>query len=189
MKNVALVGNLATGKSTIANVLTDSGFQRLSLAGPLKNTASLAYGPIEKGQEYTVDALDGTQHTLSGRQILQNIGQTIKQVDRSFWLKAFLRDADNYLDAKLVCEDVRFIFEADALRARDWLIVGIDTPLEVRMQRAETLYGRRPTEAELNHESELEVPGILADADIIVSGINDPYENVKLILNQARSTE
>jgi len=187
MRNVALFGRMAAGKSTIAAALEDAGYHRMSFAAPLKNIAALAYGPIVKGDMYEVTPREaGFDRVLvSGREILQDIGQYMKYVDRDFWLKCFLRDANRYDTMPLVVDDGRFTFERDLLRSNGWLIVGIDTDDEVRYNRYETLYGRRPTTDEANHESEAEVPGIVADADIIVDGTVEAYKNLTRILQEA----
>ena len=189
MKNVALFGQMYAGKSTIADALTDAGYHRLSFAGPLKNVAALAYGPINKTEDYATSESvnDWTGIRLkSGRQILQEVGQTIKAVDRDFWLKCFFRDADNYLGVPLVVDDGRFLFEYQALRDSLWLCVGVRTEDSVRWQRAVSLNGREPTPEEKNHESERQVPEILDKCDIIVDGTADAYANVKKILLYAR---
>lgn len=187
MRNVALFGQMAAGKSTIAAALVDAGYHRMSFAAPLKNVAALAYGKVEKSGKYEITSSDGGGSSLiSGREILQRVGQSIKSHDRDFWLRCFLRDASNYGDTPLVVDDGRFLFERDALRAYGWLIVGINTSHSVRMQRYETLYGRTPTPEEENHESEKEVPLIVQSADLIIQGTDDPYWNAKTILNLAR---
>jgi dephospho-CoA kinase len=186
VRNVAIFGQMAAGKSTIAAALVEAGYHRMSFAAPLKNVAALAYGKVGKSDTYRVTALDGTVSEISGREVLQRVGQSIKAHDRDFWLQCFLRDSANYLDTALVVDDGRFLFERDALRAKGWLIVGVNTSHSVRMQRYETLYGRVPTEAEQNHQSEVEVPTIVQEADLILQGTDDPYWTAKKILDKAR---
>lgn len=186
--NIGLAGNMYAGKSTIAAALTEYGYQRMSFAGPLKNVAALAYGTIDKSDTYeTVKPYGNTDTAFtvekSGREILQGIGQAIKSVDRDFWIKCFLRDAQRYPGVPLVVDDLRFKFEMQALRDAGWFIVGVQTPLGERMARAEAISGRRPSEAEMTHESEVEVPAIMDTADWIVSGYGDPYEEAKAILD------
>ena len=187
MRNVALFGSMAAGKSTIAAALEDAGFHRMSFAAPLKNIAALAYGNVVKGEMYEVTPLmpGYDKHLISGREILQGIGQTIKSVDRDFWVKCFLRDAARYAGMPLVVDDGRFLFERDILKENGWLIVGIDTPDDVRYDRYQTLYGRRPTRDEATHESEREVPEIVQTADIILDGTTEAYKNVAVILKEA----
>lgn len=178
---------MAAGKSTIAAALEDAGYHRMSFAAPLKNIAALAYGPISKSEMYEVTPREEgyDKHLVSGREILQDIGQYMKYVDRDFWMKCFLRDAQRYDTMPLVVDDGRFLFERDMLRRNGWFIVGIDTPQDVRYDRYQTLYGRRPTESEANHESERDVPEIIRTADVIVDGTEEAYVNVKKILGLA----
>jgi dephospho-CoA kinase len=185
MTNVALFGHMGSGKTTVADVLSRKGYQRISFAGPLKAVAELAYGKIDKGQDYeVVDSATGLSHRLSGREILQGIGQTIKGVDRDFWLRCFIRQANTFEGTPMVVDDGRFLFEFEAIKRLGWLTVGINTHPSVRVQRYESIYGRPPTESELNHQSEIEVPDILNRCDIIIQGTDDPYANVRKILGE-----
>jgi hypothetical protein len=183
--NVALFGNMGAGKSTIADALTEHGYHRVSFAGPLRNVAALAYGEIDKGRTYFVmDPKCGKERKVTGRQILQGIGQAIKTFDRDFWLKCFIRDTQNYLDTPLVVDDGRFPFEFNALASRGWYTVGIATPDEVRFARIESIRGFAPTEEEKYHESEVEIPGIVTKCDLIVDGTADPYRNAREIIER-----
>jgi hypothetical protein len=188
LRNVALFGQMASGKSSIAAALVDSGYVQLAFAQPLKNISELAYGKIDKSGVYQVTDLDGTDSTISGREVLQRVGQSIKSHDRDFWLRCFFNTSSNYLDTPLVVDDGRFLFERDSLRGKGWLVVGINTPERVRRERYQTVYGRLPTEVELNHQSEIELPDIIQQAHIVVNGTADPYENVRVILRAARET-
>lgn len=192
--NIGLAGNMYAGKSTIADALTEYGYQRMSFAAPLKNVAALAYGPIDKSATYeTVQSVaprpprtEPYAIEKSGRQILQEVGQAMKIVDRDFWLRCFSREAARYGDTPLVVDDLRFWFEMEHLIRLGWIIVGVNTPLPVRMERAERILGRRPTDAEMSHQSEIEVPKIISAADMVVSGNGDPYREAESILDAYR---
>lgn len=186
MRNVALFGQMASGKSSIAAALVDAGYTQLAFAQPLKNIAELAYGKIEKSGVYEVTGLDGTVSEISGREVLQRVGQSIKSHDRDFWLRCFFNSAKNYLDSPLVVDDGRFTFERDALSSRGWLIVGISTPEGVRRERYLAVYGRYPTTVELSHQSEVELPSIIWDAELTIKGTDDPYMNAKEIMRHAK---
>lgn len=197
MRNIALFGHMGSGKTTIADALSRAGYQRISFAGPLKAVTELAYGKIDKGATYETMInlpdinLDGgvPMVTLkSGRQLLQEVGQTIKDVDRDFWLKCFMRSAESFGDTPLVVDDGRFMFEFSRLRSSGWLTVGVNTHESVRIQRYESIYGRAPTDEELNHQSEVEVPKILNFCSLIVQGTDDPFDNARRILSVARET-
>ena len=182
--NVALAGSMYAGKSTIADALTEYGYHRMSFAAPLKNVAALAYGEVVKSDTYTVTKRSGEHAEVTGRQVLQGVGQTIKDFDRDFWLRCFDRDAARYRGIPLVVDDMRFLFEMEWLRVDGWFIVGVNTGDETRMDRAEKIAGRRPSEDELKHESEIEIPNVIARAHLVVNGTDDPYANAALIISQ-----
>ena len=151
------------GKTTLAQALVENhGYTRVAMAGPLKHLALLAYGEnVVKDKEYaTTDLSSGEVTFKSGRAILQGIGQSIKTVDRDIWLKIFIGDTAQMAREPYVVDDVRFGFEAEYLRANGWGIVKVHTEEATRISRAMASTGRRPTDEELNHESEREVDDI-----------------------------
>jgi hypothetical protein len=189
LRNVALFGQMASGKSSIAQVLIDQGYTRMSFAGPLKNISELAYGPIDKSQTYSVTSIGGDEELISGREVLQRVGQSIKAHDRDFWLRCFFRTADSFERTPLVVDDGRFGFECESLRDRGWLIVGIAVPVSVRRERYRALYGRYPTAEEESHQSEIEIPDIIAGADLLLDGTDSPLYNGRIILERANEEE
>ena len=182
MKNIAIVGKMYAGKTTLANELVELGYTKMAMAGPLKALARFAYGPVEKDQEYETTNLEtGLIEKKSGRQILQQIGQSMKLVDRDIWLKCFVNDSYNLGAEPYVVDDVRFGFEADYLRKHGWLIVKIETATDLRVKRALDLTGKRPTAAELGHESEREVDDIKVDQ--VLPG-HIPLEHVPIMAHE-----
>ncbi len=189
LKNVAIFGQMASGKSSIAEILTGKpGYIRIAFADPLKNISELAYGKIDKSGIYTVTDMAGNELQVSGREILQRVGQSIKAHDRDFWLRCFFNTAERFQDSPLIVDDGRFHFEAQALRDRGWLIVGLDTDESVRFERYERRYGRVPTYRELNHESEVEIPEIISTADLVLDGTYTPMYNSVRILTHAQDS-
>jgi dephospho-CoA kinase len=183
--NIALSGAMYAGKSTVANVLAeDYGYHRVSFAAPLKGVAALAYGEVDKSATYTVTGRDGKLHEVSGRQVLQGIGQTVKDFDLNFWLRCFDNERERYGDLPLVLDDMRFLFEMEWLRADGWIIVSVDTRTQTRLTRAERISGRMPTMEELNHESERDIPKIFKEADMVIDGEEDAYENAAGIMRE-----
>lgn len=176
MYNIAIVGKMGAGKSSLANHLVDvHKYTRVANAGALKSLAAMAYGPIDKGETYRVTRLNEDswseeyrEQELSGREVLQGIGQIVKEFDRDFWLKAMMRDISTKGNGPFVCDDTRFPFEAEFLKDEGWVIVKLYVPADVRARRYENLYGRAPTEAELSHPSETEVD--LIEEDLGLSG-------------------
>lgn len=172
MMNVAIVGKMGAGKSSLANFLVDvHQYTRVANAGALKALAQMAYGPIDKSETYRITTTlpfgETVQHELSGREVLQGIGQTLKEFDRDIWLKAMVRSMET-MQGPFVCDDTRFPFEAGFLKGKGWIIAKLQVPEEIRMNRYQHLYGRIPTEQELNHASETEVDNI--QEDILLDG-------------------
>lgn len=174
-QSVAIVGEFASGKTTLANALIDTyGYKRVSFAGRLKEMAADVYGgraPVEKTAQYEVYPLRWDDPgEISGREVLQQLGQSVKELDRLFWVRWLMNDIDagRYGDGPFVTDDCRFPYEADALRKRGFSIVRVMTPIKVRMERYEMTYGRLPTEKEMTHPSETEVT--LIDWDMLVDG-------------------
>lgn len=189
MRNIAIVGKMYSGKTTLAQqMVNDHGYTRVAMAGPLKALAQFAYGEVvEKDKEYeTISLVSGKPVMKTGRTIYQEIGQTMKIVDRDIWLKCFIGDTNQMQKQPYVVDDVRFVFEADYLRSHGWFIVKASTPESVRIERATALTGLAPNEAELNHESEREVESIMID--LLYDGttpLSDVPKHVETILDLA----
>jgi dephospho-CoA kinase len=187
MRNIAIFGAMYSGKTTLAAALTELGYVKVSFADPLRNIAALAYGTIDKSKMYDVAHYNESNEQISGREILQKLGEGVKQIDRDFWLKCFLRDSKRYLDQQIVLDDGRFQFELEALKENGYLTVGVDTPEEVRLSRALMVNGRYPTYIEMNHISEIEIPFVMNKVDVVIDGTGDIYREVGKVLEKART--
>ena len=181
-RSIALVGKFASGKTTIASGLRERGWQSASFAAPLKQLASTVYNdgePISKDGVFLVypDEGQGVRPILiSGRMLLQQLGQSVKKLDQLFWVNWLLNTIDPENNTYII-EDCRFVYEAEALRHEGFAIVRVQTPDEVRLERYELMYGRRPNPDELNHPSETEVDNIVADMQV------DGTADVQTIIN------
>jgi len=165
--NLAIVGGFAAGKTTLSEGLVQQGWTRVSFARLLKEMAARAYGgEIQKNETYFVRDLEsGATRGISGRRVLQELGQSVKGMDRDFWISSLLSDIRNgvYGNGPYVIDDCRFPYEAEALRAQGFVIVALDTPLDTRIRRYYATYGYYPTSAELVHPSEIELVDIVVD--------------------------
>jgi hypothetical protein len=153
--NIALLGRMGTGKTTIALALSQFGYNRFSWAKPVREVASLAYGqPIRKDGIYEV-TLQGGPTTITGRQLLQRLGTDAirNEVDEDFWIKVGLAQLDTDPDGRWVNDDLRFPNEAAALIRRNWILVRVILPEDERLRRISDQYGERP-DLIINHESE-----------------------------------
>lgn len=197
VRSIAIVGEFASGKTTLADYLVENhGYTRVSFAKRLKEVCAAVYNggqPIEKNASYVVSRESTNDTIISGRQVLQEFGQSVKALDRDFWIRWLLADLEkeartgSVRPGSYVTDDCRFDYEADILRQHGFLIVKVSTPLHVRQQRYEAIYGRPPTEEEMNHPSETSVRDI--EADVEVRGC-DPVELLgEYVLHYAREVQ
>jgi len=141
--NIALVGPRKSGKSTAAEALIQHGYTRLSLADPVKDAAVVMLNAFTRS--FHVDTMtdcfdrgDIEYSKATFRPLLEWIGSTfgrdyLQTPDR--WINLF-RERFEHLDnlcVPIVCDDVRFPNEAEALREMGFLIVQILRPAEGRM--------------------------------------------------------
>lgn len=177
--NVALFGKFCAGKTTLAEALVELGYTRVSMAANMKQMVLDVYGTLDKSQSVEVTRRDGQRTSISIREALQGLGETVKDVDRDLWLKWFLADSQ-FITKPQVMDDARLRFEAEALRSRGWMLVKVDTPTGVRLQRYFDLYGRQPSHSEMNHPTETESETI--EYDLVVDGMTSPALVAEAIL-------
>lgn len=157
--NIALIGRMGTGKSTIAEALRPYGYSKFSWASAVRDVAKMAYGAIDKNRIYEV-TVDGQPTARTGREILQRIGTDAlrDQVDQDFWIRTGLRTIHD-LPEPLVNDDTRFENEAATLARSGWVIVKVQIPEEIRLHRLTQLYGDKVGDV-LQHPSETQVEEI-----------------------------
>lgn len=171
--NVAIFGKFCSGKTTLARALEDDwGFSRVSMAANMKSIVKEVYGVTDKATLVTVYDSDNKPREISVRSLLQSFGESAKNHDLHFWLRWFLNDTVFMDGIPLVMDDARLRFEADALRDRGWLLVRLEVPEDVRMQRHYDLYGTTPTQAQMSHRTEVECEQI--DVDLVLDGTESP---------------
>jgi dephospho-CoA kinase len=180
---VAIYGRFCVGKTSVARSLEeDFGFIRVSMAENLKSIVLNAYGTLDKSKPVDVTSRSGEPIRLSIREVLQGIGEAVKSVDRDLWLRWFLNDTRLMSGEDLVMDDLRLPFEADVLRDQGWLIVRLDAPEEVRMERHQRLYGRLPTLSELMHPTETQMDEIVPD--LVFDGRDEPEDIADAIIGE-----
>ena len=151
--NIAFVGPQGSGKSTLAEMLTErltDPYVVLPIADSIKEVAETAYGTylqeFDKSQKYEQRKL-GLDVQTSGREILQEIGARLREMDALFWVNAWLnryqRLRDMHRSRPVVVDDVRLPLEATFLREhlKDIVIVRVFASAEARTERRGTLQG------------------------------------------------
>ena len=158
---IGLVGRKGSGKSTLARMLVERGFSRQPLAGPLK--AMLRALLYQQGVDHDLveEMIDGalkeTPSALLGgktpRHCMQTLGTEWGRdlIAPTFWLDVWterVRGTD-----RVVCDDVRFLNEAQRVRRLGGWIV--------RVTRSDLPASVDP------HPSEIEMESIVVDHEII----------------------
>jgi len=184
LPSLALTGRRASGKSTIAALLTRHyGYTRHSWADPVKALVHSAYGPLEKSSRVLVRR-DGGLQAASGLWLYQRVGTEAlrEQVDEDFWVKAGLRRIAEQVNEphcapsprRWVNEDTRFANEVAALRNLGWLIVRLDCYDDVRYAR---LVERGDPDLAMDHASE-QLDGFEADIRLDTT-FDPPYDTLR----------
>ena len=147
MPLIGIAGKKRSGKDTVAKALEPFGYQRVGFADELKKMA-LEINPVIAAEEDAsnwppspiavrlgdmVAALgweDAKDDTPEVRKFLQELGTSVRDRDRSFWVRAaFMRVnpalADGY---GVVVPDVRFPNEVDAIRRAGGAVVLVVRP-------------------------------------------------------------
>lgn len=150
--NVGLIGKLGSGKTFAANYLCDKyNFVRLSLAQPIKDIMAEYFGVMDK-----------TNPRYRG--LAQKIGTDwFRSEDPDVWVKNLIHRANVRNDVfaqSVVCDDVRFVNEASTLLNQSWVMIYLDCPDEIRMERCKKRDGVFDASL-MNHPSETGVDDIL----------------------------
>lgn len=145
MRNIALMGRAGAGKTTLATMLTESGaYDRVAIADSIKDAARMAFGTFDKDTHYPQHQL-GLSTFVTGRELAQNIGAALREMDSLFWLRIWRRrvnceQADGTIGLgamrPFVCDDVRLDAERAYIEAwfPDTLFVRLVRPLPDQLQ-------------------------------------------------------
>lgn len=138
MRDVALIGRARSGKDSVgARLESRYGYTRLAFADPLKDIA-LEINPwipttpgvvvrlhrliADVGWEYAKDNYPEV------RRILQHTGQSVRDRDPDYWIRALTRQAVELEGGPIVVTDVRYPNEAMALSRLGFRLVRVVRP-------------------------------------------------------------
>jgi hypothetical protein len=136
MADIALIGRARSGKDTVAARLVDSGYTRVAFADPLKRALLDVnpYVPTGPGITVRLESLIADvgwdyakDHYPEVRRLLQHTGQTVRELDPWFWVRAAMHSIGR-IWSPVVVSDVRYPNEAEALRDAGFRIVRIVRP-------------------------------------------------------------
>lgn len=175
---IGITGNMRRGKTTVAKYLISNyDFVRVGFADRLKE--------IVRDLRPDLYVPHDSNMLAKPRKELQDFGQYTKQaLGRDVWVNYALRHIAHYEDkaqmagvpCNIVIDDLRFVFEADALRANGFVIISVSgTP--------------RGEVSNETHVSEIEVKDIVADYYITNNGtLDELYKQVDAIANALKIT-
>ncbi|MFD3904129.1 hypothetical protein HXS80_15905 [Streptomyces sp. CB04723] len=143
-KSIGLIGLARSGKDTVgARLRQRYGYQRVAFADPLKRAAlsvdpfvttwarSTGPQPVRLSEVVQVHGWDEAKTAYPEvRRVLQHIGQTVRELDPDFWVRAAFPaiDAASRLGLPVVVTDVRYENEAQALTDRGFSLVRVTRP-------------------------------------------------------------
>ena len=181
MRSVAFIGRAGTGKTTLSQMLSEHhGYQVTSIAAPIREVAVMAYGRFDKTMRYPQQTL-GLSRLITGRELLQEIGAALREMDTLFWMRVWLRRTKQGADdgmvgsVQFVVDDVRLDAERAFIKAwyPDTLFVRLVRPPVGELQE----WQRDITERQAG-DMEAEV---VLDTDALT-----PLECVATVLEAAR---
>lgn len=134
---IGLTGTRGSGKDAVAGFMVRAGYARVAFADRLKEAAALVYGLSHEqvhGSLAAKEAVD-PRWGISPRFILQQFGTEVgRSIHPETWTRALLdvdlpqRELAGAAPAGWVVADVRFLNEAQAIRARGGCIVRVVRP-------------------------------------------------------------
>ncbi len=124
MVKIAICGPMASGKTWLANKLCDEfGLNKISLAAQVKVVARDLFFMDPEHKD---------------RILLQEIGKKMRDIRPSVWVD-YMLNSENAQD-NCVCDDVRFVNEAQKLSEEGFLIIMLDIDEELQKSRLMRTY-------------------------------------------------
>lgn len=136
---IGLLGKMASGKTTTANLFQQyfPQLQKLSFADPIKQIATQIFDIQDKNRE-----------------LLQNIGGKMREINPDVWVKYTIRRATQHAD--VIIDDVRYLNEINALKEAGFTIIYLEVSPKVQRERILINYWDDATQHldRLHHDSE-----------------------------------
>lgn len=145
---IIFIGHMGAGKTYTLGRLAeylknnyDIALNKCSIASGIKEIATEYFGMKEKN-----------------RRLLQQIGEKMREIDEDVWIKALILKIQNQNLIPFGTDDVRFLNEVKDLKEKySIFIVKVQPDENERLETYKTLYGRYPTQEELNDPTETEI--------------------------------
>jgi len=156
--NVAFIGKFASGKTYFSDMLK----QKLNEKGIESNRVSIA----QKIKDLAKDLFD---MQTKDRRLLQNLGAKMREIDKDVWIKYLIINVKRNSLEPFIVDDVRFVNEYNLIKQSfpNFKVFKITTDEEQRLNVYEKLYGRKPTQEEINDPTETDIDNIPFDEILI----------------------
>ena len=136
---IGILGKMGSGKSTLANMIIDKDtrYIRYAFGDKVKEIAKNLFGMVEKD-----------------RNLLQNIGGKMREIDDSVWVNYVLNQIKN--TNFIVIDDVRYENEVVSLKKNGFTIIYLDIDTNTQIERLKLTYPNTYLQHinNGNHESE-----------------------------------
>ena len=186
MKNILLIGRMASGKSTIAKYLNAEGYVRFSCADWLKTTLDIHYGldKYNKTDKFIINGVEYTKRTLYqvfGKEIIRSFDNEwhLDELISNINFNKELWTGYKYKNHKFVVDDVRFPNEIIKLKEKfDCITIKLECPENIRIAR---LIARDSgyCENDFNHVSETNVD--LLECDYVIDSSVSEKDIIKIV--------
>lgn len=175
--NFAFYGPMCSGKTYLANFLVENyGYHKLGFADKLKEVTQ---------DLFHIDPKDKNDST---RKLLQGFSDDVKKWGgEDIWVKHLLDKLSHYkiMGNPVALDDLRYPFEAEALREIGFKIVSVNVYENLRQERIFKLYPDTSIEAQ-HHASELGHKEIEPDY-VVWSNKPEDVKDLEALLNGKRS--
>jgi len=177
------IGSAMVGKDEVAKMMVELDFYHTSFAKPMYKVVNEVYGIDTAGlTKFAKEEKLYQPWDLTLRQILQNIGDAFRSLDKDFFLKCLMVDiaknARNF--QSVVVSDVRYENEAEFIRGMLGTIVHINREFEVEK------YAINPHSSEVGvkiHNEDIHVNNN-SSLDRLKQVVNDVVRQVSTTINE-----
>lgn len=163
---IALFGKMRSGKNTVADILKEQyEFKEFAFGDGIGEIIT----------KYFPEAFVNGKP----RRHYQHIGQELRKLNPDVWVNYLFRSVNHYLtqeqadslimnrkaNENIVITDGRQLNEAERLKEAGYIIIKVETPEDIRIQRIKES-GDNFSPEQLNHETEKQVD--LIEADVVI---------------------
>jgi dephospho-CoA kinase len=158
INNIAFIGKFASGKTYFSDALK----QKLEEKGITTYRFSIA----QKIKDLAKDLFDMQK---KDRRLLQLLGAKMREIDKDVWIKYLILNVKRNNLQPFIIDDVRFVNEYNLIKNSfpNFKVFKLVTEEEQRLKTYEKLYGRLPTQEEINDPTEIDIDNIPFDEIII----------------------